>query len=97
MRLIMEEIPSTPDIRTDLVKSYGVKAYACHPLIIEGSVLGTISFGTRSRTRFLPREIEVMNTVADYVAIAMHRLISNRALKESEARYRDLFEKMSAS
>jgi len=96
VRLVMEEIPSTPDIRTELVKSYGVKAYACHPLIIESAVLGTISFGTRSRTHFLPRELEVMNTVANYVAIAMHRLISDRSLKESEARYRDLFEKMSA-
>ncbi len=97
IRLVMEDIPSTPDVRTELVKSYGVKAYACHPLIIEGSVLGTVSFGTRSRTHFLPRELDVMKTVADFVAIAMHRLVSKRALKESEERYRALFEKMSAS
>jgi len=95
VRLIMEDIPATPDIRTDLVKSYGVKAYACHPLIVEGRVLGTISFGTRSRTRFLARELEVMKAVADFVAIAMHRLIVTSALKESEARHRQIFEEMS--
>ena len=97
LRLIMEDIPSTPDVRTELVKSYGVKAYACHPLIIEGSVLGTVSFGTRSRIHFLPRELDVMKTVADFVAIAMHRLASKRALKESEERYRELFEKLGTS
>lgn len=91
-RLIMEDIPATPDVRTELVKSYGVKAYACHPLVIEGKVLGTISFGTRSRAHFQQRELDVMKTIADFVAIAMHRLLSNKALKESEARYKSLFE-----
>lgn len=95
-RLVMEDIPSTPDVRTELVKSYGVKAYACHPLIIEGTVLGTLSFGTRKRTHFRERELEVMKTVADFVAIAMHRIISRRALKESEARYKQLFEKINS-
>lgn len=97
IRLVMEDIPTTPDIRTDLVKSYGVKSYACHPLIIEGVVLGTISFGSKSRTRFAPRELAVMKSVADFVAIAMHRLLSNRTLKESEARYKYLFERMKTS
>ena len=37
-------------IRRGLVKSYGIQAYACHPLPVEGRVLGTLSFGTRTRT-----------------------------------------------
>ena len=35
-----------------LVKSYGIQAYACHPLMVEGRVLGTLSFGTRNRSQF---------------------------------------------
>jgi len=32
-RLVAENIPETPDVRTELVKSFGIKAYACHPLM----------------------------------------------------------------
>ncbi|RPJ53752.1 MAG: PAS domain S-box protein, partial [Methanobacteriota archaeon] len=91
-RIIAEEIPTTPDPRTELVGSYGVQAYACHPLVVEGRVLGTLSFGTRSRTRFSERDLAVMKSVADSIAIAMHRLVSARTLRESEEKYRTLVE-----
>ena len=83
-RIIAENIFETPDPGTDLVKGYGVQAYACHPLMIDGSSIGTLSFGTNSRTRFADEELDLMKAVADQIAIAMNRLISNRILKESE-------------
>jgi len=86
-RIIAENISETLDPRTDLVRLYGVQAYACHPLIIEGQSIGTLSigtlsFGTNSRTGFTDEEIEV-RTVAAHISIAMNRLISNHALKEA--------------
>ncbi len=36
-RIVAENIPSTPDVRTELVKSFGIKAYACHPLFARGT------------------------------------------------------------
>ncbi len=72
-RIVAEDIPNTPDPRTDLVKSYGIKAYACHPLMAQGRVLGTLSFGTRSRPCFTDDELSLMKAVADQVAIAMER------------------------
>ena len=83
-RIISENILETPDTRTDLVKGYGVQSYACHPLMIDGSSIGTLSFGTGSRTKFTHEELDLMKAVADQIAIAMNRLISNRILKESE-------------
>ena len=83
-RIVAENILETPDPRTDLVKGYGVQAYACHPLMIDGSIIGTLSFGTGSRTSFTDKELDLMKAVADQIAIAMNRLISNRILKESE-------------
>ncbi len=73
-RIIAEDIFNTPDIRTDLVRSFGIQAYACHPLKISDRVIGTLSFGTKSRTRFAPQELAVMKTVADQVAVAMERI-----------------------
>ncbi len=49
VRIVADNIPETFDPRTDLVRSYGIKAYACHPLLSRGKVIGTLSFGTRSR------------------------------------------------
>lgn len=72
-RIVAEDIMNTPDIRTELVKSYGIKAYACHPLISGDRVIGTLSFGTRTRSRFSEDELSLMKAVADLVAIAIAR------------------------
>jgi PAS domain S-box-containing protein len=80
-RIVCENIPITPDPRTELVKSFGIKAYACHPLFSEGRVMGTLSFGTRTRTAYTEDELSLMKTVADQVATAMERI---RLLREIE-------------
>jgi PAS domain S-box-containing protein len=74
VRIVAENIPETLDPRSDLVRSFGIKAYACHPLFAQGRVIGTLSFGTRIRTSFTEDDLSLMKTVADQVAIAMERL-----------------------
>ena len=87
-RIIAEHIDTSDDIRTQLVKSFGVRAYCCHPLLIEGELLGTLSFGTRTRPAFSSDDISLMKAVADHVALAMQRLLATKALRESEERIR---------
>jgi PAS domain S-box-containing protein len=81
-RIIAEDIMKVPDPRTELVKSYGIQAYCCHPLIAQGRIIGTLSFGTKNRARFAPDEVDVMHTVADQVSIAMQRVLGMQALKD---------------
>jgi PAS domain S-box-containing protein len=84
-RIVAERIPTTPDVRTDLVKSYGIKAYACHPLTgANGRVLGTLSFGTRGRETFSADDLALMKAVTDQVAVAMVRMQNELALRSSE-------------
>jgi two-component system CheB/CheR fusion protein len=91
--LIVEDIYATQDPRTDLVKSYGIQAYACNPLISRGRVIGTLCFGTKTRTVFSPEDLTLMKTVTDQVATAMEqmRLIKElqRSRDELEIRVRD--------
>ncbi|MBJ6726453.1 PAS domain S-box protein [Geomesophilobacter sediminis] len=100
-RIVAEEIQTTPDPRTDLVRSYGVRAYACHPLLAQGVVLGTLSFGTRSRDSFTNDELALMKTVADLVSIAMQRKRMQDSLlqahHELEQRVRERTEELAAA
>lgn len=82
-RIVAEDIFNTPDVRTDLVKSYGIQAYACHPLKVADRVIGTLSFGTTTRPCFSPDELELMKAVADQVAIAMERIRLIESLRKS--------------
>ncbi|HWU38963.1 MAG TPA: GAF domain-containing protein, partial [Candidatus Acidoferrum sp.] len=88
-RIVCEDILNIEDPLTELMKSKGIQAYACHPLMVGGRVLGTLSFGTRQRTRFAPDELSLMNAVADQVAIALDRQQAGEALKQSEESLRE--------
>ena len=86
-RIVAEHISETRDPRTDLVRSLGIEAYAAHPLISQGLVVGTLSFGTRTRPTFTEDELALMRAVADQVAIALERMGS---IEELKATRRDL-------
>ncbi len=84
--IIAERIPGTPDERTDLVRSYGIKAYACHPILgPAGKVIGTLSFGTRSRETFSDHDLSLMKAVTDQVAVAMTRMRDDREIRDLNA------------
>ncbi|MHB8900619.1 MAG: PAS domain S-box protein, partial [Thermoguttaceae bacterium] len=73
-RIVADHVQSSADPSTELVRSYGVEAYACHPLLNQGQTIGTLSFGTRTRTAFTEDDLVLMKTVTDHVAIAMQRV-----------------------
>ena len=81
-RIVAEHIQTTPDPRTELVRAFGIQAYACHPLLNQGQVIGTLSFGSRTKPTFGQDELELMRTVADQVAIAMQRMHMLETLQE---------------
>lgn len=84
-RIVAEDIQHSSDPRTDLVRSFGIQAYACHPLLGPGGrAIGTLSFGTRSRIAFSPEDLSLMKTVADLTATAMHRMQIQTALQDSQ-------------
>ncbi|MHB8846295.1 MAG: PAS domain-containing protein [Nitrospirota bacterium] len=94
-RIVAECIQTTPDERTDLVRSYGIRAYACHPILgSDGKVMGTLSFGTKSRDAFTEDDLSLMQAVTDQVAVAMIRMSSEQELRTNEEKYRLLFGNM---
>jgi PAS domain S-box-containing protein len=91
--IIAENITEGSDVRTNLVASMGVRAYACNPLRSQnGKVIGTLSFGTTTRTSFTSEEQSLFKTVADHVSIALERIQTQEALRENEERFRSVYE-----
>jgi PAS domain S-box-containing protein len=80
-RFVAGSIQETPDPRTELVKGYGIEAYACHPLMAAGAFLGTLSFGTRTRKDFIEEELSLMKAVADLMVTAIGRKRAQAALQ----------------
>ncbi len=80
-RIVAENVQESCDRRADLVRSLGIRAYACHPIKTQARVVGTLSFGTRSRPAFAEDDLALMKTVTDQVAIAMERIQAQKALQ----------------
>ncbi|MGO9461170.1 MAG: PAS domain S-box protein [Rhodomicrobium sp.] len=92
-RLVAEDIPASNSSQTELIKSYGIGAYCCHPLVVQDRVIGTLSFATRCRQKLSPAEIEVMAAVTDLVSMAMNRIRTEGALRASGARFQGMYER----
>ncbi len=89
--LVADKSPATIGLKAEQVESYGLSAYACHPLQAEGGrVVGTLSFGARDRETFSDEDLSLMKAVTDQVAAAMVRLKT----EEEVRRHRDHLEEI---
>jgi len=81
--IVIENVTKTSDPRAAFIKSVGLKAYACHPLLAPGGrVLGTLAFGSQSRSSFTSDDLSLMRTFADQTATAMERVILEKHRQE---------------
>jgi PAS domain S-box-containing protein len=84
--IVVTDVQHSDDPRVQLVKGYGIRAYACNPLLVGERLLGTLSFAARDRDSFDPDDLEFLRTVCHYVAMAKERL---RLVDQLEARVRE--------
>jgi signal transduction histidine kinase len=78
-----EMISASSDPATEFLRCVGVDCFACHPLLSDSKLLGTLSFGARKRPSFESEEIEVLQAIADQVALAFDRLFLLRELAQN--------------
>ena len=69
----VEDVQASCDESTALIRSLGITAYACHPLLAHGRLIGTLSFGSRTRTRFSAADLDLMRAASDQIAMALER------------------------
>ena len=85
-RMTVDDIQHSVNPLVSLVRSMGIQAYACHPLIARGRLLGTLSYGTRQRAQFNDEELSLMQAVSDQVALAVDRILVLRELEQQNRR-----------
>ncbi|MFB2891931.1 PAS domain S-box protein [Aerosakkonemataceae cyanobacterium BLCC-F50] len=72
-QMLQFDVPNSTDPKTQLVRSLGITAYSCQPLIAQGKLFGTLSFGSRTRMTFSPTETQLFQALCDQIAIALER------------------------
>ena len=71
-------IQQSLDPLADLVRSAGMTAYACQPLMVGDRMLGTLSFASRTRRSFDPDDLAFFRALAKHVALARDRASPRR-------------------
>lgn len=84
--IVATQIQQSDDPKVQLVKSFGIRTYACNPLLTGNQLLGTLSFASRSRDQFDPEELEFLQTICQYVTAAYERLRLINRLREADRR-----------
>ena len=86
--LYLADVQASGEAYAQEVQDLGLQAYACNPLIANGELLGTLSFGSRNRSAFSVADLSFFRTIGTYVAVIKQRQRAEAELKETEARLR---------
>jgi GAF domain-containing protein len=82
--IVMTDVQSSDDPRVQLVKGYGIRTYACFPLMSGEHLLGTLAFASRTRERFGETDLDLLREISRQVALAYVRLRRGRHRRESD-------------
>jgi PAS domain S-box-containing protein len=84
--IVEADLQTSSSHEAAVVRSLGIQAYACNPLMQGDRLLGTLSFASRTRERFDDDELEFLRLISGYVALAMERVQAEEALKQADRR-----------
>jgi len=87
-QIVLEQEQIASDPHAQIIRSMGITAYAAQPLIAQGRLLGTLSFGSLTRTCFTSEEIDLLQVTCDQVAIALERANLTTSLQQQAEQLR---------
>jgi PAS domain S-box-containing protein len=86
--IVRERVLHASDDASAWLRRMGVNAYACFPLLAGDGLVGTLSFGSRTREQFDEEDVTFLQALSDQVAIAYGRARAASSLRGSEERLR---------
>src|SRR5690606_22987183 len=88
--IILSDSTSADDPVASALRSLGLKAYVCHPLIAGGQLFGTLAFGSSTEAEHTHESVGLFRAVSDLVALAIARQRAEQSLRDADRR-KDLF------
>ena len=86
-------VDQLPDDDREMLESWGVRSFVVVPIFVQGQLRGYLSLEEGDIEReWSPTELEALRTAARTFGASIHRSEAERALADSEAKYRDLLE-----
>jgi signal transduction histidine kinase len=77
------------DVLNPILREKGIKSLLGAPLVARGRVLGVVHVGTLTERRFNPGEVELLELVAERIALALERALIHDELAKLDAMKRD--------
>jgi signal transduction histidine kinase len=84
--IVATDIQRSNDPKVQLVKGYGIRAYACNPLLCGDRLLGTLSFATHTHDSFDDDTLEFFRSISLHVAVAHDRANLIKRLRDADRR-----------
>ena len=81
-QVVVNDVQQSTLPHAQILRSLGVTAYASQPLIVQGRLLGTLAFGSFTRTEFTPEEAALLQAISDQVAVAIDRANLTASLRQ---------------
>lgn len=94
------DVDRSEDEHLAVAASLGARSYASFPLLDGAELLGTLSFGSRSRSSMTEAELEVLRLATDVLAAAVAHHRDHTALdqaREAVDRYRERVDQLTAA
>lgn len=97
--LLVEDASTGPSETRELSRAEGLQSQMIVPMVSKGKVMGTLCVAVHGRRRFHRDELELLTAIGNQIGVAVENAdlyeqehqISGQ-LRQSEARYRELFE-----
>jgi two-component system sensor histidine kinase DegS len=97
--MMVSDAAKDPRLSREAVRREGLRAQLVVPMKSRGQVEGTICVATRQKREFRAEEVELLTAIGDQIGIAIDRtslyqgqLWMTELLRQSEAKYRELFQ-----
>ncbi len=88
--IVLENVQQSTEPKTAFIRSLGIRAYYGQALTMQGKLLGTIVFASRSRSQFSESEQLIMEAVVDSIAMNMEKCVLTNSLQKQAEQLRDI-------
>jgi PAS domain S-box-containing protein len=84
--VVLALVQQSDDPQTQEMKSLGMRACVCNPLLVANRLLGTLALASRTKDQFDEEEVAFIETICHYVTVACDRLRLLNELKDADRR-----------